>query len=53
MTSLGAMLFAKKMADFETIARKAVRVIVYKGNNRIQTVKEQVGTKGYAAGFKD
>jgi len=52
VTSLGAMLFAKKMADFETIARKAVRVIVYKGNNRIQTVKEQVGTKGYAAGFQ-
>lgn len=52
VTSLGAMLFAKRMAEFETITRKAIRVIVYRGNSRIQTVKEQVGTKGYAAGFQ-
>lgn len=27
-------------------------MIVYKGNSRIKTVKEQIGTKGYAAGFQ-
>src|SRR5678815_2294620 len=52
ITNLGGILFAKRLSDFEQIARKAVRVIVYKGNSRIKTVKEQIGTKGYAAGFQ-
>jgi len=29
-----------------------VRVIIYKGNNRIEAIKEQEGGKGYAAGFE-
>lgn len=29
-----------------------MRVIVYKGPNRIETVKEQTGIKGYAVGFE-
>lgn len=52
ITNLGACLFAKKLDDFSGVARKAMRVIVYKGNSRIETLKEQVGTKGYASGFK-
>jgi predicted HTH transcriptional regulator len=52
ITNLGGILFAKKLADFETLARKAVRVIVYKGRNRVETLREQVGTKGYANGFE-
>jgi len=52
ITNLGGILFAKRLSDFEQIARKAVRVIVYKGNSRTKTVKEQIGTKGYAAGFQ-
>lgn len=51
ITNLGAILFAKKLADFEGIARKALRVIQYKGNNRIETIKEKIGTNGYAVGF--
>lgn len=51
ITNLGAILFAKRLADFETLARKAVRVIVYKGRNRVETLREQVGTMGYASGF--
>src|SRR5690606_1832801 len=27
------------------------RVIIYKGNNKLKTIKEQEGTKGYASGF--
>ena len=49
---LGAILFAKKLTDFELVARKAVRVVVYKGRDRTQAMKEQVGIKGYAAGFQ-
>jgi len=52
ITNLGAVLFAKKLADFSGLGRKAVRVIHYKGNSRVETIKEQVGTKGYANGFE-
>lgn len=52
ITNLGAILFAKNLADFENLSRKAVRVIIYKGNNRLDTIKEQVGVKGYATGFE-
>jgi predicted HTH transcriptional regulator len=45
-------LFARKLDDFKTLRRKAVRVIVYKDNNRIEAIKEQEGGKGYAAGFE-
>jgi len=52
ITKLGALLFAKNLNDFETIHRKSVRVIVYKGKSKTETVREQVGVKGYALGFE-
>jgi predicted HTH transcriptional regulator len=52
ITNLGAILFAKKLVEFETLSRKAARVIVYKGRNRVEGLREQVGTKGYATGFE-
>ncbi len=51
VTNLGAMLFAKRLEDFGSLGRKAVRVIVYRGASRVETEKEQMGTRGYAAGF--
>lgn len=52
ITNLGALLFAKHLADFASVKRKAVRVIQYRGTGRTETVKEQEGGKGYASGFK-
>ncbi|NTW04973.1 MAG: transcriptional regulator [Peptococcaceae bacterium] len=52
ITNLGAILFAKKIDMFPNIARKAVRVIQYKGNNRLEMLKEEIGNKGYAVGFE-
>lgn len=52
ITNLGAILFAKQLSDFKNLKRKAVRVILYKGDSRVQTLKEQEGTKGYASGFE-
>ncbi|MBK1644461.1 transcriptional regulator [Thiocapsa imhoffii] len=52
VTNLGAVLFAKRLADFRTLTRKAVRVVLYKGESRVETVREQEGSKGYAAGFE-
>jgi len=52
VTNLGAVLFAKRLADFRPLRRKALRVILYKGEGRVETVREQEGTKGYASGFE-
>lgn len=52
ITSLGAILFAKRLEDFRSLRRKAVRVIQYRGINRVETLREQVGAKGYASGFE-
>lgn len=52
ITNLGAVLFAKNLKDFPSLRRKAVRVVVYKGNNRVETEREQEGQKGYAVGFE-
>ncbi len=50
--NIGAILFAKDINLFdEKLSRKAVRFIIYSGNNRVNTVKEQVGIRGYALGF--
>jgi predicted HTH transcriptional regulator len=53
ITSLGAVLFAKRLDDFRSLRRKAVRVIQYRGTSRLETVREQVGAKGYACGFEE
>lgn len=52
VTNLGAVLFARHLANFHTLKHKAVRVILYKGEDRVETVREQEGNKGYAAGFE-
>jgi len=53
ITNLGAILFAKKLSDFPQIKRKAMRVIQYRGTGRIETLKEQIGARGYASGFEE
>jgi len=50
--NLGAILFAKKLGEFRSLRRKAVRVIAYKDNSRVESIREQEGTKGYATGFE-
>lgn len=52
ITNLGAVLLAKKLADFPKISRKAVRVVQYDGNNRLKMLKEDIGNKGYVVGFE-
>jgi ATP-dependent DNA helicase RecG len=52
ISKLGAVLFAKRLDDFPELRRKAARVIHYRGNSRVETLKEQVGVKGYACGFE-
>lgn len=52
ITNLGALLFAKNLNEFPTLVRKAFRVTVYEGRNKLSTLKDITGSKGYAAGFK-
>jgi len=48
ITNLGGLLFARKLADFPSLARKGVRVIVYRARTVRKPQKEQLGVKGYA-----
>lgn len=52
ISKLGAILFAKNLSEFDGLERKSVRVIVYRGRNKVETVREQIGVKGYAVGFE-
>ena len=52
ITSLGAVLFAKRLSDFHNLKRKSVRIILYKGDGRVETIREQEGINGYATGFE-
>lgn len=51
ITNLGAVLFAKSFDDFKDLERRAPRVILYNGKDRINRVREVDGKKGYASGF--
>lgn len=54
ITNLGALLFAKRLTDFETVAHKGIRVIVYEGTSKmkVRDGKDVTGQKGYASGFQ-
>ena len=53
ITNLGAILFAKNINDFKNIKRKSIRVIQYDGKNKLKTIREDVGEKGYAIIFEN
>lgn len=52
ITNLGAVLFCNNLKDFRGLIKKTPRVIVYKGNNRTQGIREKEFNKGYAIDFE-
>jgi len=52
ITNLGGILLAKDINTFDRLSRKAPRVIIYSGKNKVETQKEQTGKKGYASAFQ-
>lgn len=52
VTNLGAILFAKQLKNFDALLRKPIRLIVYKGNNKLETVRELEYSKGYAVDYE-
>jgi ATP-dependent DNA helicase RecG len=53
ITNLGAILFAKNLEDFDRLGRKSLRVIFYRDDSRMDTIKEHEMKKGYALGFEE
>lgn len=53
ITNLGAALFAKNLENFDRLIRKILRIVFYRGDGRIETIKEHAITKGYALGFEE
>jgi ATP-dependent DNA helicase RecG len=52
ITNLAAILLAKKLDAFSpSLARKATRVVIYEGINKLQTLNENTINRGYAVGF--
>jgi len=52
ITNLAAILLAKKLDTFSpTLARKAARVVIYEGINKLKTRNDTTGIRGYAVGF--
>jgi ATP-dependent DNA helicase RecG len=51
ITNCGAVLYARNLRESERLTRKALRVIIYRSENRVETIKEQTGARGYAVGF--
>jgi predicted HTH transcriptional regulator len=52
ITNFGAMAAARDLRQFASLDRKRVRLIRYRGLNKVETIDEIVGQKGYAIGFE-
>lgn len=52
VTNLGAVAAARNLEHFDGLKRKRIRVIRYRGQNKVETIDEMMGQKGYAAGFE-
>lgn len=53
ITNLGGILFAKDLSKFATLKRKSVRVVIYKGDTRVNILKNHEGALGYAVSFEN
>ena len=52
ITNLGAVLFARRITEFPTVSRKAIRVVQFEGKSKAELLKEYTGQKGYAIEFE-
>ncbi|MFX8441123.1 transcriptional regulator, partial [Acinetobacter baumannii] len=52
ITNFGAIAAARKLDDFPSLERKRIRVVRYRGTNKVDTIDEQPGQRGYAVAFE-
>ena len=50
---MGAILFARDITNFKELKRKTIRVIFYKGTDKIETEREEEFKQGYAYSFEN
>lgn len=53
ISNLGALLFAKDIKEFRTVAPKAPRVVAYKGKGKLKTSTDRFAGRGYVYGFEN
>ena len=53
ITNVGAILFATRLYDFQTLKHKAARLLRYQGNSRVEIDLKRTLSKGYANGFEE
>ncbi|MBP3866534.1 MAG: putative DNA binding domain-containing protein [Eggerthellaceae bacterium] len=53
ITNLGALMIAVDLTEFRHLAKRAVRVIQYRGDGRLDGVQERSFTKGYAISHEE
>lgn len=52
ITNFGAIAAARKLEQFPSLERKRIRVVRYRGTNKVDAIDELAGQRGYATGFE-
>lgn len=52
VTNFGVIAAARQLDQFGDLKRKRIRLIRYKGTNKVDTIDELAGQRGYAVGFE-
>jgi len=52
VSHLAAVLLAKDLRQFDDVSRKAPRVVTYKAKDKLETIADITGGKGYAVDFQ-
>lgn len=52
ITNFGVIAATRDLRSFDALQRKRVRVVRYRGLNKVETIDEHIGQKGYAIGFE-
>lgn len=52
ITNLGALLLAKRLRDFPSVSRKALRLVQYEGHGRTEMLRSRDYEGGYAVEFE-
>ena len=53
ITNLGALLLAKRLSDFKSVSRKALRVVQYERRDRLNILRDATIDKGYLPGLDE
>lgn len=52
ITNFGAIAAARKLEEFPSLDRKRIRLVRYRGTNKVEAIDELLGQRGYAVGFE-